>query len=359
MDLWRQQRRNIRLGRLWLAGFVASFLFLGWLIDMWLWSPYPHWVTLGLGGWSLFHAGKAWFGGADSLMKLVGAIFPAADARGGVDRDGREILLVAPRMTRGEMAALSGAPISGMLTGTSREYRAIDRIRFQQLHNVVEEMSVAAGIPKPAVGILVDDDPNALAIGRGPGKSAVIVTTGLLDLLDRDELQGVAAHEIAHIRNLDVQLMSVVTGLLGLPGILAARLERYNAQIYDARLDDGYRLFAVLPVAILTPIIVRMVPVSLRLMALGLSRRRELLADATAAQFTRHPEALASALLKIAKQTAPTWSLKGTAAPACVIDPNGSPLNDRRGVWADWWATHPPMGDRIRALKAMAYARKS
>lgn len=228
-----------------------------------------------------------------------------------------------------------------------------DDMRYQQLQNVVEEVSIAAGLPVPAIYIIADDDPNAFATGRSPERASLAVTEGLLRRLNREELQGVVAHELGHIRNLDIRLLMIVSALVGAVVLLASwssRSIRFGGR--GRGKSGGIAILVLLAIWLVAAILA---PIAARLMAMAISRQREYLADATSAELTRNPLALASALRKIEDDVAPTASIQKGAAALCIADPTGASLNERSGKWADLWATHPPMSKRIAALDAMAY----
>lgn len=237
-----------------------------------------------------------------------------------------------------------------------------ERLRYRQFDNIVEEMAIASGLPKPKAYIVPDDDPNAFATGRDPEHASIAVTDGLLKSLDREELQGVVAHEMGHIRNLDIRLMTVVAALLGAILLLAdwsMRSMRYGAGRSGGSRRGGGKgkgggavLLVFLVVWLLAAIVA---PLAGRMLAMALSRRREYLADATGAELTRNPLGLARALEKIEGFAGPTVSVKRGTAHLCIADPLGMQLNQKEGGWANLWATHPPMARRISALKEMAY----
>jgi heat shock protein HtpX len=233
-----------------------------------------------------------------------------------------------------------------------------DRLRYRQFENVVEEMAIAAGLPRPRAYVIADDDPNAFATGRDPEHASIAVTEGLLRSLNREELQGVVAHEMGHVRNLDIRLMTVVAALMGAILLLAdwsGRAMRFGGGSRSRSRDKdssgglGIVFLAVWILAII------LAPLLGRLLATAVSRRREYLADATGAELTRHPLALANALEKIEKVAGPTPSVKRGTAHMCITDPLGLKIDNRESGWANLWATHPPMSKRIAALKAMAY----
>ena len=237
----------------------------------------------------------------------------------------------------------------------------------KQLVNVVEEMAIASGLPPPKIWIVPDDDPNAFATGIKATDAHVAVTEGLLKTLNRDELQAVVAHEMAHVRNDDVKLMTLLAALVGVIALMsdgALRMMRWGSFRGrgggrsggggGGRKGGGAAGLAVV-VLVLWLITLILAPLISRLLALGVSRKREFLADATAAQFTRNPGALAAALRKIEDAAAPTKAIKQGTAHLCIADPLGRKLNAKSGFLADAFATHPPMAVRIARLKAMAY----
>jgi heat shock protein HtpX len=257
---------------------------------------------------------------------------------------------------RSVLASASAVPLTTELAAATTDD---DRLRYRQLQNVVEEMAIAAGIPVPATYVIPDDDPNAFATGRDPAHASLAVTRGLLRSLNREELQGVVAHEMGHIRNLDIRLMTVVAALVGAVVLLAdwsGRAMRFGGGRGRSRRDGngngvaGLAFFAIWIVAMI------LAPIIAQLLAMAVSRRREYQADATGAELTRNPLGLAHALEKIEDAVEPTPSIKRGTAHLCIADPLGRSLNGRQGFWADLWATHPPMARRIAALKAMAYA---
>lgn len=229
----------------------------------------------------------------------------------------------------------------------------------KQLVNVVEEMAIASGLPNPKIWIVPERDPNAFATGIDENDAHVAVTEGLLDALNRDQLQAVVAHEMAHIQNYDVKLMTLLAALVGVISIMSdgmARTMRYGGR-GGSRGGGGKKGGNPIAIIIIVLWIVSIIlaPLISRLLALGVSRKREFLADATAAQFTRNPEALASALRTIEDHHAPTSVIKRGTAHLCIADPMGRRLTNKQGFLADLLATHPPMGMRISRLNAMAY----
>jgi heat shock protein HtpX len=232
--------------------------------------------------------------------------------------------------------------------------RPMAREDSPRLWNVVEEMTIAAGLPRPPRVYLIDDPaPNAFAVGRRPETAAVAVTTGLMIRLNRDELQGVVGHEVAHVHNRDVQFMTLAAVLLGSVVILSEvlwRSMRYGGRSWRrSRSRDGGGQAIVVAAALL---LVVLAPLLIRILYFAVSRRREYLADASAAQLTRFPEGLASALEKIA-QAPPRLSVaNAVTAPMFIVNPLHSSGREPRGMFA----THPPTSERIRILRSMAGA---
>src|SRR5581483_10629894 len=233
----------------------------------------------------------------------------------------------------------------------------------RQLANLVQEMAVASGLPAPRALVVPDDAPNALATGRDPEHAAVAVTTGLLARLDRAETQGVIAHEIAHIGNRDTRLgvqVAVMLGAIALLSDLAWRV-RWSAAGSDRdRADerDGAAR-ARGGIALLVPLLLAfsaLAPAASRLLALAISREREYLADASAVALTRNPLALADALAAIAADPRATRAGVEGTAHLFFARPRPRPVDERRGAFASWLATHPPIADRIARLRAMAGA---
>ncbi len=233
------------------------------------------------------------------------------------------------------------------------------------LVNVVEEMAIASGQPVPTIWIVPDPDPNAFATGTDASHAHVAVTEGLLALLPREELQAVVAHEMAHVRNDDVKLMTLLAALAGVLALIAdgtwrmVRVGRFRrGSTSGARASGGGKkgagpLVLVLLVVWLACVIVA--PLVSRLLAFAVSRKREFLADATGAQFTRNPLALAEALQRIEHAPEPTKAIRRGSAHLCIADPLGRRLTHKQGLIADLFASHPPMGVRVARLKAMAF----
>jgi len=227
-----------------------------------------------------------------------------------------------------------------------------------QWRNVVEEMSIAAGIPVPKTYVIDDPDPNAFATGRDPKHASIAVTKGLLDTLDRDELQAVAAHEMSHIKNFDIRLMLMVAVMVGSIALLADWASRGLFRRGRRSGGSGKGEGAIALVALVIWLIaVMLAPILSQIIAMLVSRKREYLADASGAELTRNPMALASALKKISSRVEPTRSISQGTAHLCIIDPKGVSVNSKEGRVADLFATHPPIRKRVEALEQMAYIK--
>jgi heat shock protein HtpX len=222
-----------------------------------------------------------------------------------------------------------------------------------RLYNVVEEMKIASGLERmPDIYIIDDPALNAFATGRDPSRASVAITSGLLQKLNRDELQGVIAHEMSHIKNRDVLLMALCSVILGTIVILAWYASRimFFGGVHGSRRgsrDGGRGQVVILIVAIVLMILA---PILAQLIYFAISRRREYLADASGALYTRYPEGLASALEKIAASTTELKSANQATAPMYIINP----FRSEGRAASDWTSTHPPISERIRILRSMA-----
>ncbi len=238
-----------------------------------------------------------------------------------------------------------------ILLGLSRAHE-IDRKTYPQLFNVVEEMVIAGSLPAmPRIFVVDDPAPNAFAMGKSPEKSCICVTAGLLAMCTRDELQGVVAHEISHILNRDVLYMTVAATMLGsilLLSDLFARSFRYSSTVRLASRSRRTRGRAAGPLLIVSLVLAVIGPILARVLYFSISRRREYLADATSARLTRYPEGLASALQKIGESTDMLTSAPSATAPFYIVNPYRQHLSN------SVFATHPPLEERIRILRAMS-----
>jgi len=222
---------------------------------------------------------------------------------------------------------------------------------YPQLYNIVEEMRLAAGMPyTPQVYVIHDPAPNAFAAGMTPKSSVVAVTTGLMDMMNRDELQGVVAHEISHIVNRDIRYMTIATIMVASVAIMSQIFLRAmffgGGRSKSGGKGGGQAQIIMLVVALVLAILA---PILIRLLYFSLSRKREYLADASAARLTRYPEGLASALEKIGGST---LDLQGAGkANASMYIAN--PLKSKGKKLKNLSSTHPPLENRIKILRAM------
>lgn len=222
--------------------------------------------------------------------------------------------------------------------------RPVEKHEYPYLYNTVEGLSLAAGIPTPKMFIIEDSAPNAFATGRDPAHAAVAVTTGLLEKLDRLELEGVLAHEISHIKNYDIRLSTIVVVLVGVVALLADWLLRSFRFRGRRREREGGSEALFLLIGLVMAILA---PLAAQLIQLAISRQREYLADASGAMLTRYPEGLASALEKISSDREPLEAANRATAHLYIVNPlKGEGL---RGLFS----THPPVEERIRRLRSM------
>jgi heat shock protein HtpX len=224
-----------------------------------------------------------------------------------------------------------------------------------RLYNVVEEMKIASGLEKmPDIYIIDDPALNAFATGRDVNHASVAITSGLLQKLNRDELQGVIGHEISHIKNRDVLLMTMCSVLLGTIVILSYYASRVmifggmsggNRRSSSRGNGSGGAIILIFAIVLMI-----LAPIFAQLIYFAISRKREYLADASSALYTRYPEGLASALEKLAQSTTPVKSANQATAPMYIVNP----FRNKNMSVSDWTSTHPPIQERIRILRAMA-----
>jgi len=327
-NLFEQQDANRRRTRWLVVAFIAFF---GWL---------------GFGGdWILYELTR------DAPPNAYRHVFPWAG--------------IALTVFAGLLAAYAWktGPNKVLWSAGAREIETASGDSETRLVNVVEEMAIASGLPRPRIWLIPDPDPNAFATGLDAEHAHIAVTDGLLAMCSRDELQAVIAHEMGHVKNLDVRLMTFLAALVGAVALMSdgvGRMLRGGARFgaltggrsRGKRDNLGPLVVVLIAVWLLSWLIA---PFVTRLLALGVSRKREFLADAMSAQFTRNPLALASALEKIEHAEAPTMSIKRGSAHLCIADPLGRKASLREGTLADIFGTHPPMAIREARLKAMGY----
>lgn len=221
------------------------------------------------------------------------------------------------------------------------------RQEYPELWNVVENLSITAGLPMPKVYVVNDPAPNAFATGRDPEHAVVAATTGLLQMLDKTELEGVMAHELSHVGNRDMLVMTVAVVLAGFVAILADFFMR--AMLHggggDRNKSPIFLVFAIIGIIL--------VPIASQLIKLAISRKREFLADASGALLTRYPEGLASALEKISSHGRPMQNASHATAHLFIADPFASSAKSIGQKIGGLFQTHPPAQDRIRILREM------
>jgi heat shock protein HtpX len=236
-----------------------------------------------------------------------------------------------------------------MVLGISRAKR-IEKKDYPQLFNVIEELAIAGGLPMPAVYVIDDTAPNAFATGRDPKHASVAITTGLMQKLNRDELQGVMAHELSHVGNRDILYATMVGILVGSIAMMSDFFLRSflwgggRRRRSDSEGGAAGAIFIV--IAILLAVLA---PIFTRLLQLAISRQREYLADASAAKLTRYPEGLASALQKISGDKEVLEVANRATQHLYIVNPI-KPFEKRA---SNLFSTHPPIQDRIARLRAM------
>jgi heat shock protein HtpX len=246
-------------------------------------------------------------------------------------------------------AVLAGLGILYSLTSGTRMVLRVskavpaDPTQYQQLHNLVEALAIGEGIPKPAVYVIDDPSPNAFATGISPDKAAITYTTGLLNIMNREELEGVTAHEMSHIKNHDIRLLLIVGTLIGMAAILASIL--WRSAFFTGRGRSGGQIAIVLIAAGTLLAIVGFIfgP----LIRLALSRRRESLADVSGVELTRNPAGLLSALKKLEQNDKPFKTMNHATAAMCIDDP----LQHHEAWYHRLYDTHPPIEERIAELE--------
>lgn len=220
-----------------------------------------------------------------------------------------------------------------------------------EIYHIVENLCITAGLPVPKIYVINDSAPNAFATGRDPDHAAICFTTGILEKLDKTELEGVAAHELSHIGNYDIRLMTIIVVLVGVVTLLADWFLRISfLGGHDDNRDRGQLgiilLIAGIVFAIISPIVAMIIQ-------LALSRRREYLSDASAVLLTRYPEGLARALEKISADREPLEAANKATAHLYIASPFKGKKKDARGWLSGLFETHPPVAERVRRLREM------
>jgi len=215
--------------------------------------------------------------------------------------------------------------------------------QWVELNRIVENLAITAGLPKPKLYIINDPAPNAFATGRNAEHASVAVTTGLLGMMDRQELEGVLAHELSHIGNRDMLVSTVAVVLVGFVTIIADFF--WHSALFGGDRDRDNKNPLVMVVAVALAILA---PILATLLQLAISRRREFLADASGALLTRYPEGLASALQKIGSYSAPMRTANNATAHLFISNPFGA--GAAKSMLTKLFSTHPPVAERVKAL---------
>jgi heat shock protein HtpX len=225
--------------------------------------------------------------------------------------------------------------------------RPADPGRYGQLHHLVDALAIGEGLPKPEVYVIDDPSPNAFATGTSPAHAAVTVTTGLLAIMNREELEGVIAHEMSHIKNYDVRLLLIVSTLIGMAGLLAGLVWRSVFLVGGRGRRGGQAMIVVLIAGALLGVVALIFGPLVRL---ALSRQRESLADVSGVELTRNPTGLIHALQKLQANDQPFARFNHATAAMCIDDP----LQHHEGRAHRLFDTHPPLADRIAVLERIA-----
>jgi heat shock protein HtpX len=280
------------------------------------------------------------------VLALVGAAFGAVFGNG-------IVATVVALVVGAVVAFVSYWKADKIALAVSRAHPA-DPEQFRRLHNIVEGLCIASGLPKPGVYIVDDPAPNAFATGRDPKHAAIAVTTGLLEKLNRVELEGVIAHELSHIRNYDILVSTLAVTMVGAVALLsdlAIRMTWWNGGRVRREGDHGDRGN---PLAIVGFVLLILAPLIAKVMQAAISRQRETLADVSACQMTRYPPGLISALEKLQADSTVTHSASTATAHLWIEQPmSGVGDGGRLGGLHRWFNTHPPLDERIALLREL------
>lgn len=272
--------------------------------------------------------------------------------------------VIIGEIASGSTGAIGGAIVLGILGAGSALFayffgastvlaaagaHEADPQQYQQLYNVVQALAIGDGLPVPKVYVMEEPTPNAFATGRDPNHAAVTVTTGLLQIMNREELEGVLAHEMSHVKNFDVRLLLVVTTMIGMAALIAS-MYWHGALRFRSR--DARAVLVVFAIGVIFTIIAFLVG---PIMQMALSRQRESLADVSGVELTRNPTGLISALKKIAQNDKPPERFNHAVA-AMMID---NPTEHHGTFFNHLFDTHPPIEERIAALEKIASVQQT
>jgi heat shock protein HtpX len=280
------------------------------------------------------------------VVSLVGAAFGVLLGYG---LQGTVIALVLS----GALAFASYWKADAVALAVSRAHPA-DPAQYRRLYNLVEGLCIASGLPQPRIYIVDDPAPNAFATGRNPRHAAIAVTTGLLEKMNRVELEGVLAHELSHVKNYDILVSTIAVTLVGAVALLSDMAIRTMWWNGGRVRRDGDRGDSNNPIAFFGLIFIFLAPLIGRAMQAAISRRRESLADASAVQMTRYPPGLISALEKLLADTTVTHSASKATAHLWIEQPmSGVGDKGKFGTFNNMFDTHPPLEERIAALREL------
>lgn len=295
-NLYTQQSANNLKTFILMASFAGLILGIGWFLSYYYQNPFLIWVALGI---SLFmNVMSYWF--SDKMVLKMSHAKPAT------------------------------------------------REEYFDLYTVVENLSIAAGLPMPKVYVIEDPVPNAFATGRNKHHSVVAFSTGLLGILNRSELEGVAAHELAHIGNKDILLQTVVVSLVGVVSIIADYFLRFSMMGGGEDRRNGNAIVVIMGIAIMI-----ITPLIATVLKLAVSRKREFAADATGALLSRYPEGLASALEKIEQHAGTMLHANSATAHLYISNPFRGKKGGKESFIMKLFRTHPPTSERIAALRGI------
>jgi heat shock protein HtpX len=322
-DFWEMERRNRRQTALLVAVFVALFAALGCGLDF------------EFGNLAIVDGALVGF----PLLTMIALVFASFQSL---------------------LSYYGGASL--VLASVQARELTPDTPRHQMVLDVVREMALAARMPVPKAYLMDDPSPNAFATGRDPEHSVICVTQGLLDTMDREQLQGVIGHEMAHVRDYDIRTMMMIAVLVAGVAMLADFMYRsmwYTGGIGggrrrggDDREDGGGNAGAI--IALVVFILGVLAPIFAQLLAMAVSREREYLADAASVEFTRNPRALLRALERIAETESPLRRASRGTAHMFIVNPLEGAREVDEGFFANLFSTHPPLSRRIARLRAMA-----
>lgn len=283
-----------------------------------------------------------WVGAGYGIGLLAGSGSAGSGVAGAVIAGILALLAVLYSLTLGRATILS---VSGAKLASQAQY--------PQLYDIVSTLAIGDGLPVPQIYVIDDPSPNAFATGYSPKSAAVTVTSGLLRLMNREELEGVLAHEMSHIRNYDVRLILIVGTVVALAGLLASVMWRslFFTRMGNNR-DGGYVILLLIAAAAVLSLIALIVG---PLMQFALSRSRESLADASGVELTRNPAGLLHALQKIANNDKPFAKMTHVTAAMCI----DNPLEHHDAWFHHLFDTHPPIEERIAALQQMLEVRET